>query len=236
MPSVCSIPYRPLGRMSKAAKVCRSQTQTQVLQPENQLQLSSYSRWTSVRRLRQQATPRRQRRSRPKVGPETIELHQTDDASNTSSIAPVAAKPLTQSKTNRTSGPTDSKVARTIRQASMRAGGLQYCCSSYSRWTLQAPDRGRSREPRRFCCISDRPRPKVSRHPHDQDRRGAAVQAQAARYRIRSTPVPGTRSPTSNVCQGNLHSRPWCLRLRLKNNRNTNKRRNDKNVRRLSRR
>ena len=38
----------------------------------------------------------------PTVGPESLELHQTDDPSHTSSIASVAVKPLAQSTTNKT--------------------------------------------------------------------------------------------------------------------------------------
>ena len=39
----------------------------------------------------------------PSVGPEGPELHQIDDPSHTSSIAPVAVKPLAQPETNKTS-------------------------------------------------------------------------------------------------------------------------------------
>ena len=39
----------------------------------------------------------------PSVGPEGREFHQTDDPSHTSSIPPVAVKPLVQSTTNKTS-------------------------------------------------------------------------------------------------------------------------------------
>ena len=45
----------------------------------------------------------------PSVGPEGPELHQTDDPSHTSSLAPVSGKPLAQSEMNKTNGATTPK-------------------------------------------------------------------------------------------------------------------------------
>ena len=93
MPSVSSIPYRPRNRISKEAEVCRLQSQRKC----NRLKVGYNFLATLPEAMCNDSDSEQLKEvtkgQAPSVGPEGLELHQTDDPSHTSSIAPVAVKP-----------------------------------------------------------------------------------------------------------------------------------------------
>ena len=121
-------------------------------------------------------------------------------------------------------------------------GKIQHVLSELKVSELSVPEnlaktsrRGGSRLHRRLCRHAKRFRKNGRGAAHDQDRRGAAIQAQAATDTVRASTVSGSGSRTSARDRSDLSSGSGSVSVRLEDSLGDEERRNAADVRRLPR-